>query len=78
MAMRADFDYVSILQQITGKEQAKPTRQQEAPVDLQIEWRRKVTERINEDKKEIAQLKEEVAQLKYLVNRLTQKDLIYY
>lgn len=76
--MATQVDYISILQQLTGKEQAKPTRQQEAPVDLQIEWRRKVTERINEDKKEISQLKEEVAQLKYLVHRLTQKDLIYY
>lgn len=76
--MATQVDYISILKQITGKEQAKPVRQQEAPVpDLQIEWRWKVTERINEDKKEIAQLKEDVAQLKYLVHRLTQKDLIY-
>lgn len=75
--MATHVDYVAILQQLTGKEQAKPVRQQEPTNDLQIEWRRKVTERINEDKREIAQLKEEVEKLKYLVKRLTEKDLIY-
>lgn len=70
--MAATVDYYAILRGLTQQEQqpkAVPS------TDSHVEWRRKVTDRINEDKKNISVLQEEVQTLRRLVQMLLEKQL---